>query len=800
MKLVIRTALVLSTFATAAMAQVITPVWVEHLNGEQGVSPANRLPILRKNPGAAENNDGTSEHVSFGKLLRYDSARFLLYIRENGINEPIASPADVALAALYPDASLIWINAANGAPLGIAHVIGVQPIAVTGQSSQLDFFHEWGLADDGTIYTGHKNVILRYAKTGTDTWSSTPTCAWTEPTVGALDCSGNALDDSCSGDGNQSVRWREFRVTGSGTNTKLFCGGGTWRMGSNPQLLVTTNGLTFNPVARLNNRDNGAGQNEYALGGQSTHVVRYGLDPSRPNLETVYTGHYPGAGYGNRPNRYQVNPDAPLRSITNFSYAMIDPYTGTNSVRILDREETGSGNLPAFSWEADGLNGVPEIPTVSGDQYYDGNWSCAMDANGSLDYIVNYSMPSWNNQYPVIDGTNYHRPGWIGVHRLDGSISVNTSWRLPCTEDDIIEPANGATVGNDWGYCGDITLYPDTTAPANLDKAMFVWSGGAYGFGVFTIQNVAAGVTTEPLDITVLAGTTNSLSAVISGSPNVYRWKKDGVPLNDGRFLSGSKKATLTLREVVKADAGSYQLEITNPLSGTTTTRAAKVTVVGAYVRPHQNAAIFGAASQISESSGGAASRAIDGNTNQVWGGGSVAHTGGAQTNTLWWEVDLLSTVDIGRVVYFPRSDCCDSRQAEVNVVILNAARTEVNRYVIGGAGNGVYAWPDATTVDYGPSVSGRYVRIERTPLVVDPPADDFLNIAEVQVFNVFRPIMDIGVYNGQIMVAWDADAFSTPKLQKSGSLSGPWTDVTTVTPFTGAISGTTFYKLVTGP
>ena len=238
----------------------------------------------------------------------------------------------------------------------------------------------------------------------------------------------------------------------------------------------------------------------------------------------------------------------------------------------------------------------------------------------------------------------------------------------------------------------------------------------------------------------------------------------------------------------------------TNPLSGTTTTRTAKVTVVGAYVRPHQNAAIFGVASQISESSGGAASRAIDGNTNQVWGGGSVAHSGGAQTNTLWWEVDLLSTATIGRVVYFPRSDCCSTRQTEVNVVILDSARTEVNRYVIGGAASGFEAWPDASTVDYTPNVSGRYVRIERTPLVTDPQVDDFLNIAEVQVFPVFRPTMDIGIYNGQIMVAWDSDAFNTPKLQKASSLSGPWTDVTTVTPFTGAIGATTFYKLVTGP
>ena len=101
MKLVVRTALILSTLATTAMAQVITPVWVEHLNGEQGVTLANRLPILRKNLNKSENNNGNSEQVSFGKLLPYDSTRFLLYVRENGIVEGSATPADAALALTH---------------------------------------------------------------------------------------------------------------------------------------------------------------------------------------------------------------------------------------------------------------------------------------------------------------------------------------------------------------------------------------------------------------------------------------------------------------------------------------------------------------------------------------------------------------------------------------------------------------------------------------------------------------------------------------------------------------------------
>jgi hypothetical protein len=589
-------------------------VWFEHLNGEQGVTPANRLPILRKNVGASENNNGTSHQVGLGKLLRYDSTRLLLYIRENGIEEAVATPEDKAIAALYPDASLIWIDAATGAPLipaghtnPVALVLGVTPIAVTGQSSQFDFFHEWGLDAAGNVYSGHKNKILRWAKTGTDTWASTPTCCWTEPTVGATDCNGNALDDSSSGDGNQSIRWREFRVTGSGTNTVLFCGGGTWRMDNHTQIFCTTNGLDFFPVGRLNSRDNGATKTEYSLGGQASSIIKYGWDPQRPNLLTVYTGHYPGTGYGARPSRHQSDPDNPSHIISPFSY------TTNDQVFVLDREETATNNQPAFNWEAAGKDGLPQIIPIDGEQYYDGNWSCNLDGNGSLDYIVSYSMPSWDNQYGQLSGTNYHKPGWIGVHRLDGSISPNSAWKMNCTEADIANSDNGG-IGNDWGYCGDITLVPDTNAPANLKKATIYWSGGAYGFGIFTIQNVAAAINAQPpASITVNELDPISIEVGVTGSPNTYQWTRNGVPLDgaktnvlDGSLyypptvIQGVKKTKLFIKQSRAGDTGTYRLTIINPLSGTTNSSDVNVTV-----NPDTNAPNVIAAGSMGNASGG---------------------------------------------------------------------------------------------------------------------------------------------------------------------------------------------------
>ena len=836
MRVSVKTVLVLAATATAAIGQVITPVWVQRLapwgtegNGTNstvliGTDPTNQFVLLAgSRPEPSNNEDGTEIQPVFSRLQRYDATRMLLFIAENGINEtdPSLTPAQSNLAVAYPDRSAVWIDAATGRSLGLAWYGGLHPAlnctppydvqnpATGNQLPAYDpiftFYFQPAL-DEGppgqqALYDGVNHIILRYAPLPDGSgWTNVPTIAYEENVPGI----GDGLTDGSggnSGDNGQRYRWRNFRVMGWGTNTTIIGGGGTWRPGMHTQVLATTNGLTFFPRGRVADRSDGI-RNDYSGGGMGSRVVTYGTDPAHPNVEVYYQGHYPAYAYpGETPERYVSDPGNLWAGRTNVTaynqqpwVAMFDPTPGaTNS------NSGQTNNLPPFQWEQAGKNGVPYESGVDGFTRYDGGWSIDTDAHKDLDYIVTYSCPSWNNIAPG------RKPGWLAVHRLDGSIpgGQGYAYKLPLTESDVQVPGNGGDglVGNEAVYNGRVQVTPDTNAPANLKKAEITASFGPLGFGVFTVQNVAAHIDIEPADLVVLAGTTNSLSPTISGSPNSYQWSKNSVPLADGRYVSGSKKVTLTLRDIIKSDAGVYQLTITNPLSGTTTTRQAKVTVVGAFVRPHPNAAIFGVARQISTYQGAVAPLAIDGNTNQTWGAGSIAHTGGDTNAVIWWEVDLKSTLEIGRVTYFPRGDCCPDRQADVNIVILDAARSEVSRTNINSLGfNMVDLWPQ----DYSPTVFGRYVRIERmptgTPDANGIPGDAYLNIAEVQVFNVFRPTIDIGIYNDQIMVAWDADAFSTPKLQSAGSVSGPWSDVTSVTPFLGPLGATTFYKLVKGP
>ncbi|MFG0317878.1 MAG: immunoglobulin domain-containing protein, partial [Planctomycetota bacterium JB042] len=76
--------------------------------------------------------------------------------------------------------------------------------------------------------------------------------------------------------------------------------------------------------------------------------------------------------------------------------------------------------------------------------------------------------------------------------------------------------------------------------------------------------------TNPPSDTTGWAGLSTSLSVeVAGGEPFSYQWRKGGIPLSDGTsvgggFVSGSTSSTLVLSGVGDADAGEYDVVVTN--------------------------------------------------------------------------------------------------------------------------------------------------------------------------------------------------------------------------------------------
>ena len=78
-------------------------------------------------------------------------------------------------------------------------------------------------------------------------------------------------------------------------------------------------------------------------------------------------------------------------------------------------------------------------------------------------------------------------------------------------------------------------------------------------------------ITFQPQSRTNNAGTTAVFSVSAGGAaPLAYQWSKDGLNLSEGGNVSGATNATLTLANVLKADAGTYSVVVSNLLDDVT--------------------------------------------------------------------------------------------------------------------------------------------------------------------------------------------------------------------------------------
>ncbi len=123
------------------------------------------------------------------------------------------------------------------------------------------------------------------------------------------------------------------------------------------------------------------------------------------------------------------------------------------------------------------------------------------------------------------------------------------------------------------------------------------------------------------------------------------------------------------------------------------------------------------------------AGRAVDGNTNGVYGAGSVAHT--VNSAQPWWEVDLGSQKTLHAVRLWNRTDCCGDRLANFHVLLSPTPMTgrtlaqlladpAVRRVSLPGTAGVLTTLPLAG--------NGRYLRVQLA-------GSNFLQLAEVEAF-----------------------------------------------------------------
>ncbi|WP_414662095.1 immunoglobulin domain-containing protein [Horticoccus sp. 23ND18S-11] len=101
---------------------------------------------------------------------------------------------------------------------------------------------------------------------------------------------------------------------------------------------------------------------------------------------------------------------------------------------------------------------------------------------------------------------------------------------------------------------------------------------------LLTVTPAAPTIITQPLSQSATGGTIVTLSVVARGTaPLSYQWRKGTVGLLNGGSVAGATTATLTLTGVAAADAGSYDVVVTNAVSSVTSA-AAQLTVNAATI------------------------------------------------------------------------------------------------------------------------------------------------------------------------------------------------------------------------
>lgn len=140
------------------------------------------------------------------------------------------------------------------------------------------------------------------------------------------------------------------------------------------------------------------------------------------------------------------------------------------------------------------------------------------------------------------------------------------------------------------------------------------------------------------------------------------------------------------------------------------------------------------------------AALAVDGNTDGVYGHGSVTHTN--FDSNPWWQVDLGSSIAIDSIVVWNRTDCCSDRLQDywifISDVPFTAGDTPASLVIRPGTVNihQTSAPNPSTTIPLSPGIQGRYVRVQIQ-------GNAYLSLAEVQVTGTAPgPLSDLTITN----------------------------------------------------
>ena len=248
--------------------------------------------------------------------------------------------------------------------------------------------------------------------------------------------------------------------------------------------------------------------------------------------------------------------------------------SGTGSSNAGDTYFLGVAN----DWAFGGLQSGSLVPTVG--VAFTNNTGAPITS-----LTVSYTGETWrigataradrlDFQYSV-DATSLTTGTWINVDALD---YANVAAAATASGSMLHSAVITSTISG-------LSIAPGATFYLRWTDFNAAGSDDAMGVDNFTISSGGGGgpvqpsITTPPASQTVTEGATVQFTVVAGGTaPFTYQWRKGTTPLGNTGIITGALSDTLTLTGVALADAGSYDVVVTNA-GGSATSAAATLTV-----------------------------------------------------------------------------------------------------------------------------------------------------------------------------------------------------------------------------
>jgi len=255
----------------------------------------------------------------------------------------------------------------------------------------------------------------------------------------------------------------------------------------------------------------------------------------------------------------------------------------------LGEANPSSGYCDRYDGAANAWEVLPPMPTPAADACaaYDGAGHVlvfgGIDASGSarLANVAQYDVASNTWSDSAVPDLPVALSGASAVLGADGRVYVIGGEAGPV----------GAGVTQSTTYKLDLadnawTVAPSLATPRKRfagvlgdDDCIYAIGGDNDAGGTNLVERIftprCPSITSQPLDQAAWRGTVGGFAVTVNGAtPLAFQWRKDGVVLSDGptfggSVLSGTTSRTLTIHAPVEADAGAYDVVVTNDCGGT---------------------------------------------------------------------------------------------------------------------------------------------------------------------------------------------------------------------------------------